>query len=117
MPLDDVEVQRIWWKEYYEDLYNIYTQEQVAVYMCGFIGEPIRGCVVAIRVGKLKNGKAVGKDEAMGEMIKGGGDMVVDWHGGCVIWCLRVVLYGRLEICCTRVKERARIVAIIKVLV
>ena len=24
------------WKEYFEDLYNIDTQEQVAVHMCGF---------------------------------------------------------------------------------
>ena len=32
-----------------------------------------------MRVGKLKNGKAVGKDETTGEMIKGGGDRVVDW--------------------------------------
>ena len=31
------------------------------------------------RVGKLKNGKAVGHDEITGEMIKGGGDRVVDW--------------------------------------
>ena len=28
-------MQRIW-KEYFEDLYNIDTQEQVAVHMCGF---------------------------------------------------------------------------------
>ena len=35
--LEEVEVQRIW-KEYYEDLYNIDTQEQVAVHMCGFDG-------------------------------------------------------------------------------
>ena len=32
-----------------------------------------------VRVGKLKNGKAIGKDEITGEMIKGGGDRVVDW--------------------------------------
>ena len=32
-----------------------------------------------MRVGKLKNGKAAGKDEITGEMIKGGGDRVVDW--------------------------------------
>ena len=30
-------------------------------------------------MGKLKNGKAAGKDEVTGEMIKGGGDRVVDW--------------------------------------
>ena len=26
------------WKEYFEDLYNINTQEEVAVYMCGLMG-------------------------------------------------------------------------------
>ena len=30
-------------------------------------------------MGKLKNGKAAGKDEITGEMIKGGSDRVVDW--------------------------------------
>ena len=29
--------------------------------------------------GKVKNGKAAGKDEITGEMIKGGGDRMVDW--------------------------------------
>ena len=28
---------------------------------------------------KFKNGKATGKDEVTGEMIKGGNDMVVEW--------------------------------------
>ena len=35
--LEEAEVQMIW-KEYYEDLYNIDTYEQVAVHMCGFDG-------------------------------------------------------------------------------
>ena len=26
------------WKEYFEDLYNIDTQEEIAVHMCGFDG-------------------------------------------------------------------------------
>ena len=30
-------------------------------------------------MGKLKNGKAIGKDEVKGEMIKGRGNRVVDW--------------------------------------
>ena len=34
---------------------------------------------VEVRVGKLKNEKATGKDEVTGEMIKGGGNRVVDW--------------------------------------
>ena len=81
------EVRRIW-KEYFEDLYNIDTQEQVAVYMCGFDGirrsnyfggEPIGRAEVGVRVGKLKNGKATCGDKIPGEMIKGGGDRVVDW--------------------------------------
>ena len=32
-----------------------------------------------MRVGKLENGKAAGKDEITGEIIKGGSDRVVDW--------------------------------------
>ena len=48
--LEQVKV-RIIWKEYFEDPYNLDTQEQVSVHMCGFdrvrrrnyvIGEPIR---------------------------------------------------------------------------
>ena len=30
-------------------------------------------------MGKLKNGKAAGKEEVAGEMIKGGGDRVGGW--------------------------------------
>ena len=60
------------WKKYFEDLYNIDTQEQVAINMCGFDGiwkgnyfkgEPIVRAEVQVRVGKLKNGKVSGKDE------------------------------------------------------
>ena len=74
--------------DYFEDLYNIDTQEQVAVHICGFNvvqrgnyfrRDPIRRMEVEVRVGKFKNGKAAGKDEVTGEMIKGGGDKVVDW--------------------------------------
>ena len=76
------------WKEYFEDMYNIDSQEEVAVHMCGFDairrgnyfgGEPIVRAEVGVRVGKLKNGKAAGKDEITGEMIKGRGYRVVDW--------------------------------------
>ena len=41
-----------------------------------------------MRVGKLKNGNAVAGDEIIGEMIKGGGDRVVDW-----IWRLRSMCF------------------------
>ena len=37
MPQGDDEVRRIW-KKYFEDLYNIDTQEEIAVHMCGFDG-------------------------------------------------------------------------------
>ena len=30
-------------------------------------------------MGQFKNGKAAGKDENKGEMIKGGGDRMEDW--------------------------------------
>ena len=80
------EVQRIW-KEYFEDLYTIDTQEQVAIHMCDFDGiqrgnyfggKPIGRAEVEMRAEKLKNGKAAGKDEITEEMIKDGGDSVVE---------------------------------------
>ena len=66
LTLEKAEVQRIW-KEYYEDLYNIDAQEQIAAHMCGFDGvrrgnylrgEQIRRTEVEVRVGKLNNGEA-----------------------------------------------------------
>ena len=86
LELEEIELGRLW-KEYFEDLYNIDSQEQVSAHMCGFDGvlrgnyfggEPIRRTEVEVRVVKLKNGKAAGKDEVKGEMIKGEGDRVVD---------------------------------------
>ena len=56
--------------------------------MCGFHrvrrgtyfgGELIGRAEVDVRVGKLKNGKAADKDEITQEMIKDGGDRMVDW--------------------------------------
>ena len=41
--------------------------------------EPTGRAEVEVRVGKFKSGKAAGKDEITGEMIKGRGDRVVDW--------------------------------------
>ena len=84
---EEDEVRKIW-KTYFEDLYNIDTQEEVAVHMRGFDGiqrgsyfggELIGRAEVKLRVCKLKNGKSAGNDEITGEMIKGGGDRVVDW--------------------------------------
>ena len=70
---------RMIWKEYFEVVYNIDTQEQVSVYICGFDGiwrgnyfreEPFGRDEVELRVGKFKNGKAAGKDKVTKEMIK-----------------------------------------------
>ena len=81
------EVRRIS-KEYFEDLYNINTEDEVAAHMCGFDGirrgnyfggEPIGRVGVEVRMGKLKNGKAASKDDITGEIIKSEGDGVVDW--------------------------------------
>ena len=66
---EEDEVRRIW-EKYFEDLYNIDTQERVAVHMWGFDGigkcnyfggEAIGRAEVEVRVGKLKYGKAAGK--------------------------------------------------------
>ena len=68
LALQEVEVQKMW-KEYFEDLYNIDIQEEVAVHICGFDGvwrgnyfrgEPIRRTEVEVSVGNLKIGKAAG---------------------------------------------------------
>ena len=69
LALGELEVRRIW-KENFEDLYNIDTQEQVLVHICGFDGvricnyfggEPIR-TDVEVRVEKFKDGKSASKD-------------------------------------------------------
>ena len=39
-------------------------------------------------MGKHKNGKAAGKDEVTGGMIKGGGNRLVDW-----IWRIRYMAF------------------------
>ena len=68
-------------------MYNIDTQEEVVIHMFGFDGirrdnyfggEPIGRSEVELRVGKLKNGDAAGKDEITGETIKGGGNMAFE---------------------------------------
>ena len=50
-----------------------------------FRGEPISRMEFKVRVGELKIGKATGKDEVTGEIIKVRGNRVV-------YWILRVVL-------------------------
>ena len=60
---------------------------QVPAHMRGFGGvrggnyfgrQPVRRTEVEVRVGKLKNGKAGGKDEIIGEMEKGGSEYVTE---------------------------------------
>ena len=73
--------------------------------MCGFDGirrgsyfegETIWRAEFEVRLGKLKNGKASGNDEITLEMIKGGGDRVVDWIWRLCNMGLRVVLCLKL---------------------
>ena len=42
-------------------------------------GEPIKRIEVEVRMGKIRNGKAAGKDEVTGEMVKSESEMVVRW--------------------------------------
>ena len=88
LALGKYELQRVW-KDYF---YYIETQEQVAVHMCNFDGvqrskyfggNSIRKTEVEVRVEIFKNRKVVGKDAVSREMIKNGGNMVVEW-----IWSL-----------------------------
>ena len=76
------------WREHFESLHNIGRNEEVTVNVCGFDGirrngyfgnEAISKEEVRGRVRKLKNGKAAGIDEITGEMIKNGGERVIDW--------------------------------------
>ena len=86
------------WKEYFEDLYNIDTQKQVAVHMCGFDGfrrgnyfggEVIRRTKVEARVGKLKNEMTDGKNDVTGRVdVKA----CSNGFGGFVIWPLKVMM-------------------------
>ena len=54
------------WKEYFEDLYNIDTQKEVTLHMCGFDGIRRGSCFVGE---PMKNENVTGKDEITGEMI------------------------------------------------
>ena len=66
------------WRKYFKDLYNVDTREEVGFHMCGY-DLVRRKTEVEERVKKLKKGKAAGKDEVTEEMVKCGGDVVVDW--------------------------------------
>src|SRR5678815_3272518 len=86
MNRDEMDVRGVW-KKHFENLYNINSNEEVIVNVCGFDGtrrkryfgdEVISMEEVMGRVRKL-NGKPAGIDEITGEMIKNGGEMVIDW--------------------------------------
>ena len=50
------------------------------IWKCNYFREvSIRRAEVEVRERNLRNVKATGKDDISGEMIKGGGDRVVDW--------------------------------------
>src|SRR5678816_1516677 len=76
------------WKEHFEILHNINSNDEVLVNVCGFdsarrnryFGDEVisKGEVMG-RVRKMKNGKSAGIDESTGERIKNGGEMVIDW--------------------------------------
>ena len=53
-----------------------------------FEGELIRKTEIEVRMGKLKNGKAAGKEKVTGEVVKGRGDIVVD-----LIWRLFLMAF------------------------
>ena len=63
-------------------IYIIYILKSRLQFICvasmAFREESIK-TEVKVRVEKLKNRKAAGKDEITGEMVKDEGDMVVDW--------------------------------------
>ena len=58
--------------------------------MCAF-DDIQRGSEVEVRLGKLKNGKALGKDDVTRDMVNGGSDIVVNWIWGLCNMPLKVV--------------------------
>src|SRR5678815_4291707 len=85
--IDEMDVSGVW-KEHFENLYNIGSNDEVIMTVCGFDGtrrnryfgdEVISKEEEMGRVRKLKNGKSAGTDEITGEMIKNRGKMVIDW--------------------------------------
>ena len=84
--MNETDVKRVW-REHFENLHNFGRNEEVTVNACGFDGirrnryfgnEAISKDEVRGRVKKLKNGKAAGIDGITGEMIKNGGESVID---------------------------------------
>ena len=96
LAVEEDEVRMIW-KDYFEDLYNKYTEEQIAIHLCGFdsvqsanyFGGESRRIEVEVKVGKLKTGKLHIRMKSL-ERLKGGGKMVVDW-----IWRLDNMTFER----------------------
>src|SRR5678815_963144 len=85
---DEMNVRGVW-KEHFENLYNIDSNEEEIVNVCGFDGarrnryfgdEVINKEEVIGRVRKLNNGKSAGIDEITGEMFKNGREMVIEWN-------------------------------------
>ena len=54
------------------------TEDQVAAHICYF-GCVQKGNYLEERMGKVKSGKAAGRDKVTGEMIKGWGELVITW--------------------------------------
>ena len=85
--IDEMDASGVW-KEHFENLDNIGSNDEVIMTVCGFDGtrrnryfgdEVISKEEEMDRVRKFKNGKSAGIDEITGEMIKNGGKMVIDW--------------------------------------
>src|SRR5678815_4789355 len=83
---DEMNVTKVLW-EHFENLHNIGSNKEVIVNVCGFDGarnryfghDVISKEEVMCRARKLKNGKSTVIDEITGEMIKNGGEMMIDW--------------------------------------
>ena len=84
---DEMDVRKVW-KEHFENLHNVGINEEIIVNACGYerVGrnryfevEVITRKEVVGRARKLKNGKSAGIGGITGEMIKNGGECVIDW--------------------------------------
>ena len=82
------------WKDYFEDLMNVKSVGEAKVTSMGMDGgrnrvgeqEGIRREEVIKAIANLKNGKAAGVDGITAEMLKYGGEAIVDWmHRICAL--------------------------------
>ncbi|WP_435362546.1 hypothetical protein, partial [Klebsiella pneumoniae] len=85
--MKDKEAVKERWKEYFDDLMNVKNKDEAIVICMGITGrggamwdqEQISRGEVVKAINSLKMGKAAGVDGITAEMLKYGGESVIEW--------------------------------------